>query len=157
VLAVGEVAEHRLNRPRPLTDEEELVALPVAVKARALLRGPAERNLEVAVPHEAATTVDWVAAGLERPGHQMAVDVGIGHPLAVLDRRELTRVGDPAGGGVVVKDRLVAREPLVAHHLLDQQRTASVGAIAGPKLRVALGGDLSEGVVSHDSSDRIAV
>src|SRR5215204_5988604 len=69
--------------------------------------------------------------------------MGVGYPLAVLDRLELARLGDPAGRGQVIEDRLVAREPLEAHHLLDEE--AAVLA----ELSVALARELSQPVVSH--------
>jgi hypothetical protein len=68
------------------------------------------------------------------------------HPLLALDWAELTDVVEPARGLEVQEDRLVAREPLVAHHLLHQQRRAVAVA---PHLHVALAGDLAERRVAH--------
>ena len=61
----------------------------------------------------------------------------------VLDRLEVARLGDPARRLEVVEDRLVAREALVAHHLLDQQPAVVA------ELGVALAGDVPEPVVPH--------
>ena len=144
VLAVRHVAEDRLERPRALADEDQLVALAVAVEAFGLLDRAAERDLDVVVPHQAAPAADRVAARLGLGGLQVAVDVRVGDPLAVLDRLEGARLGDPARRLAVVEDRLVAREALVAHHLLDEQPAR---AVVAAELRVALRRELSEPVV----------
>ena len=75
--------------------------------------------------------------------------MGVGDPLLVLDRGELAGIGDPAGRLDVVEDRLVPREALEAHHLLDQQASAAVARAVLPELAVALGRDLAELVVPH--------
>ncbi len=92
------------------------------------------------------------------PGReQVAMDVGVGHPLRVLDRRELAGLRDPARGFEVVEDRLVAREALVAHHLLDEQAAAAVGGgVAVAELGVALGRDLAEAHVAHQRFPRLS-
>ena len=57
VRAVGNVAEDRLDRAGSAVDEEDLVALAVAVEALALLGRLGDRDLDVAVPlQEAAAT-----------------------------------------------------------------------------------------------------
>ena len=82
VLAEGKRAEHGLERSRALADEEDLVALAVSVEDFGLLGRPAERDLEVLVPHQAAAAVDRVAAALDRAALEVAVDVRIRDPLA---------------------------------------------------------------------------
>ena len=61
----------------------------------------------------------------------------------VFGRHVLMWNGDVAGGGQVVEDRLVAREALVAHDLLDQQRPVL------PELRVPLRRQLAHRDVAH--------
>src|SRR5262249_23016888 len=129
-----------------LLDEEDLVALAVAVEDVGALRRLADRDLDLAVPHQQAPAVHRVALRAERPGLREAVDVGVGHPLRPLDRGEVEHLRDAAGGDEVVEDRLVAAEGLVAHDLLDEQ--APVAA----ELDVALGGDLAQPVVAHGAS-----
>jgi hypothetical protein len=143
VLAEADLAEDRLQRARALADEDHLVALAVAEEALLLLLGSAEGDLEIAVPHQAAPTGDRIAGGLDGPRDQVAMHVGVGHPFDVLDRLEIAGLRDPAGRFEVVEDRLVAGEPLEAHHLLDQQPAVVA------ELDVALAGDVAEPVVPH--------
>src|SRR5918996_5638382 len=49
-LPVWEVAEDRLERPRSLVHEDDLVALPVPVEIVGFARGPAHLDLDVVVP-----------------------------------------------------------------------------------------------------------
>ena len=53
-------------------------------------------------------------------------------------------LGDVARRSQVIEDRLVAREALVAHDLLDEQR-----ALVVAKLRMALGRQIAQRDVTH--------
>ena len=53
------------------------------------------------------------------------VHVRVGHPLLARERREAPDLAHVAGRLQVVEDRLVAREALVAHDLLDEQASPS--------------------------------
>jgi hypothetical protein len=74
------------------------------------------------------------------------VDVRVGHPLLTLDGPELAHLIQAARRLEVQQDRLVAREALVAHHLLDEQRRA---VAVRAHLNVTLGGNAAEGGVTH--------
>jgi hypothetical protein len=143
VLPVGDLPEHRLERARALADEDHLVPLAVAVEGLGLRVRPADRELQVRVPHQAAPARNRIAFGRHPAGHQVPVDVGFGDPLAVLDGRVLVRLRDPARRLEVIEDRLVARESLEAHHLLDQQPPVVA------ELDVALARDVSKLLVAH--------
>src|SRR5918994_623450 len=145
VVVLGERngAEDRLELPAALVDEEQLVAIAVAVERLGLGLGLADRRLEVGVPHQRAPPRDRIARRLQLTGLQMPVDVRVRDPFLVLEWLELAGLGDPARRLEVVKDRLVAAEALEPEHLLDQQ--PSVVA----ELHVALPWNVSEAVVSH--------
>ena len=140
---VGDVAEGGLERPGALVDEDDLVAL--AVPEEVVHRGvrPAERDLDVRVPHQGPPAADLVAAGLDVPGVHAAMRVRLGDPFLALDRRELAELLHAAGRFQVVQDRLVAREPLEPHHLFGEE--ASVFA----KDDVTLAGNVAATLVER--------
>ena len=127
-------------------DEDHLVALAVP-EERVHRRGrPAERDLDVVVPHQQLPPGQRVAAGVDVPGLQVERLVLVRHPLVALDRLEAAEPLDAARRGEVVEDRLVPREPLEAHDLLGEQRAVVA------ELDVALARHLAETLVErHDS------
>ena len=140
-LLVGDVAERRLERARPLVDEDHLVALAVAEEVLHRRRRPAERDLHVAVPHQQSAARDLVARGLDAGRLEVPVRVLVGQPLLALDRLEAGEVHHPARRVKVVQDRLVAGEPLEPHHLLGEERAVVA------KLDVALPRNVAETLV----------
>ena len=102
-------------------DEDHLVAL--AVPEEVVHRGvrPAERDLDVGVPHERPAPADLVAARVDVVRVHAPMRVRLGNPLLTLDRREVAELLDAAGRLEVVEDRLVSGEALEAHDLLGQQ------------------------------------
>ncbi len=152
VPAVGQRAEHRLEHALALVDEDDLVALAVAVEVVGLRLRDADAHLDVGVVLQHAAAQHCVALGLEARGVGEPVHVRLGHPLLELDRRELAHVLDAAGRPQVVEDRLVAAEALEAEDLLHQQRRRAVAGarrVGIAELDVALGRDLAEVVVAH--------
>ena len=115
---------------------DHLVALAVAVEAVERVGWLADRYLEIAVEHQEAAAVDRIAAGFDWAQIGQPVHVRLGRPLLALERSQGADLGDAAGRMDVVEDRLVAREPLVAHHLFDEQTTVVA------HLRVPLARDL---------------
>ena len=73
-------------------DEDHLVALAVAEEVVHLLVRPAERDLDVLVPHQQAPAGDRVALGLESHRREVPVRVAVGHPLVALDRLEVAEL-----------------------------------------------------------------
>src|SRR5262245_58029272 len=98
VAAEGQRPEDRLEDAGALLDEQDLVALAVAVEDVRALRRLADRDLDVAVPHQQPPAVHRVALRAERAGLREAADVGVGHPLRPLDRTAVEDVRNPAGG-----------------------------------------------------------
>ena len=143
VRAERKPAEDGLHLARALVDEQDLVALAVAVEAVGVLGGLADPHLDVGVEHQDLAAEDRVALRLERDGVGQPVDVGVGHPLVELDRLELADLGDAARRVQVVEDRLVAGEALVAHHLLGQERPVLA------ELGMALGRQAAHRHVAH--------
>jgi hypothetical protein len=125
---------------------EHLVALAVPVEAIERLGGLADRHLDVAVPHQEAATGDRIAAALDAVRVGQPVDVGVRDPLLALDRAELSYPVEAAGRLEVQQDRLVAREALVAHDLLHQERRA---VTVCTYLYVPLRGDAAQAGVAH--------
>src|SRR5262245_15959061 len=121
-LPVRQRAEGGLELARALVDEDHLVALAVLVERALLAHRPADGDLHVVVPHQEPATVDRAALRLDVLRVHQVPRVSVGHPLLPRDRRELAQLLDAAGGLEVVEDRLVAREALVAHDLLGQER-----------------------------------
>ena len=64
-LPVREVAEDRLEGASALVDEDHLVALAVAVEVVHLLARPAERDLDVVVPHQQLAPVTASPCGVD--------------------------------------------------------------------------------------------
>ena len=128
-------------------DVEDLVALAVAVEALELLVGLADGDLEIAVEHQEAAAAHRIAAGHDRLRVGQPVHVRR-YPLVAHDGAEFADRVEPAGRVEVVEDRLVAREALVAHDLLDQQPPASVAGGLADRY-VPLGGDLAPAFVPH--------
>ena len=118
---VRDVPEGRLERSRALVDEDDLVSLAVPEEVVHRAVGPAERDLDVVVPHERPAPVDLVALGIDVVGVHPAVRVGLGDPLLALDRREGAELLHAARRFEVVEDRLVAGEALEAHHLFGEE------------------------------------
>ena len=145
-LAERHAAEHRAQHAAAAVDVEHLVALAVPVEAVERLDRLADRHLDVVVEHQEPAAGDRVAARLDGVRVRQPVHVGVRHPLLALDRPELAHLVEAAGRLEVQQDRLVAREALVAHHLLDEQRRA---VAVRAHLDVTLGGDASEGGVTH--------
>jgi hypothetical protein len=143
VPAERQPTEDRVEVARALHHEQDLVPLAVAVEAVGFVRGLAHAHLDVGVEHQHAAAEHRVAAGLHRSHVGEAMDVRVGRPLLERDRLEGPALRHPARRLQVVEDRLVAREALVAHHLLDEQRAVLA------ELDVALGGDVAESVVAH--------
>jgi hypothetical protein len=125
---------------------QDLVALAVAVEALERLGRLAYRHLDVVVEHEEPPTRNRVTAGVDDVRVREPVHMRARHPLLPLDGPELADLVKPAGRVEVEQDRLVAREPLVAEHLLHQKRR---GGPVATDLDVALGRDLSERYVTH--------
>ena len=142
-LGVREVAEDRLERARALVDEDHLVALAVAEEVVHRAGRPAERDLDVVVPHQQAAAGDLVAGGLGVERLEVQVPVLLRHPLLALDRLEAAELHDAAGRLEVVEDRLVAGEPLEAHHLLGEERPVVA------ELDVALARNVAEALVER--------
>jgi hypothetical protein len=136
-LLVRHVAERRLQRARAFVDEDHLVAFAVAEEVVHLLLGPAERYLDVVVPHEHAPPGDLVALGLHVAGLEVAVRMLVGQPFVALDLLEPVELHHATRRLQVVQDRLVAGEALEAHHLLGEERSVL------PELDVALARDLA--------------
>ncbi len=118
---VGNVAERGLERPRALVHEDHLVAFAVPEEVVHLRIRPAERDLDVRVPHEGAAARDLVPARCDVVGVHPPVRVRLRHPLLALDRRERSELLDAARRLQVVQDRFVPGEPLEAHDLLGQK------------------------------------
>ena len=142
-LLVRELAEDRLQRPRALVDEDHLVPFAVPEEVLHLLGGPAERDLDVRVPHQEPAAGDLVAAGLDALGVHHPVLVGLRHPLLTHDRLELADLLHTAGRLQVVEDRLVPGEALEPHHLFGEQ-----GAVVA-ELDVALARNVAETLVER--------
>jgi hypothetical protein len=139
--------EHGPQHAAAAVHVDDLVALAVTVEAVELLGRLADGDLDVVVEHQEAAAGHRVTARLHRGNVGEAVNVRLRHPLVSDDRAELADLVEPAGRVEVQEDGLVAREALVAEHLLDEQRRArSVAA----DLDVSLGRDVSERVVTHD-------
>src|SRR6059058_786976 len=144
-LLVRDVAEDGLQRPRSLVHEDDLVALAVAEEVVHALRRPAERDLDVVVPHQEPAPRDLVALGLGVEGLEVPMRVLLRHPLLALDRLEAAELHDAARRLQVVQDRLVAGEALEAHHLFGEKRSVV------PELHVALARNVAEALVErHD-------
>ena len=122
-------------------DEDHLVAFAVPEEVVHLLGGPAERDLDVRVPHQEPAAGDLVAAGLDALGVHQPVLVGVRHPLVAHDRLELADLLHAAGRLEVVQDRFVAGEPLEPHHLLGEE-----GAVVA-ELDVTLARNVAESLV----------
>ena len=149
-LAERHAPEDRAQHALAAVHVQDLVALAVAIEAVELLRRLRHRHLDVPVPHEQAPARERVTARLDGIRVSEPVHVGLGHPLLALDRAERSDLVEPAGRLQVEQDRLVAREALVAHHLLDEQgRGAAVGRGVAADLDVPLWGDLAEACVTH--------
>ena len=156
-LAERHAPEDRAQNAGAAVHVDDLVALAVSVEALERLGRLRDRDLDVAVPHQQAPARERVTARLDRLGVREPVDVRLRHPLLALDRAERADLVEPAGRLQVEQDRLVAREALVAHHLLDEQRRrgADLASLAAPPLAVlahldvTLGWDLSETRVTH--------
>ena len=143
VLAVAQRAERRLELARSLVHEDHLVALAVLVERLLLRGGTADRDLHVVVPHQQPPPADRVPLRGDGARIDQAPGVGVGDPFLPLDRRELAHLLDSARALEVIEDRLVAREALVAHDLLGQQRAVLA------QRRVALPRDLTPALVPH--------
>ncbi len=152
-LAEGNAPEHRAQDAAAAVDVDHLVALAVSVEALERLGGLGDRDLDIPVPHEQPPAADRIAPGLDRVGVGEAMDVGLRHPLLALDGREGADGVEAAGRLEVQEDRLVAREALVAHDLLDQQRRAA--AIAA-HLYVALARYVTQRRVAHQRFPRLS-
>jgi hypothetical protein len=124
-------------------DEDDLVALAVAEEVVHRLRGPAERDLDVVVPHQRPAAGDLVTGGVDAVRREMTVRVLLRQPLVAHDRLEAGEVHDAAWRVQVVEDRLVAGEALEPHHLFAEQRPVL------PKLHVALARDVAEALVER--------
>ena len=116
--------EHGPQHAAAAVDIDDLVALTVSVEAVERLGRLADRDLDVAVPHQQP------AAGRGSPPGSIGACPPAGGrgprvptPRARSGGTRPTCV-EPAGGVEVKEDGLVAREALVAHHLLDEQRRA---------------------------------
>src|SRR5689334_4621098 len=127
---------------------DHLVALAVAIEAFERLDGLTDRHLQVAVEHQHLAARQRVATGLHPAQVGQSVDVRLWVPGAPLEAPQGPHLRDPARRAGVIQDRLVAREPLVAHHFFDQQ-----GSVI-PELRVALERDLTERRVPHELHPR---
>jgi hypothetical protein len=103
-------------------DEDHLVPLAVSVEAVHRLARPAERDLDVVVPHQEPAAADRVSRLGDVPGREVAVCVRGRRPFVAHDRLERAELLDTARRGDVVEDRFVPGEPLEPHHLLRQQR-----------------------------------
>ena len=124
-------------------DEDHFVALAVAEEAVHDLRRPAERDLDVVVPHQELPAAERIAAGVDVPRLQVQRLVLVGHPLLALDRLEVAELLDAAWRREVVEDRLVPREALEPHDLLGQQRAVVA------ELDVALPRNVAEALVER--------
>ena len=131
-------------------DEDDLVALAVAVEVVRLALRDAEPDLDVAVVLEHAPAEHGVAHRLELHRVREPVHVRLRHPLLELDPLEVADLLHPAGREQVVEDRLVAGEALEAHDLLDEQRRVAV-RVGIAVLDVALGRDPAQAGVAHQS------
>ena len=103
-------------------DEDHLVALAVPEEVLHPLGGAAERDLDVAVPHQQPAAGDLVALGLDALGVHDPVLMGVRHPLLALDRLEVADLlarGRATGGGR--GSTPFPGEALQAHHLLGQE------------------------------------
>ena len=118
---VRHVPEGRLDGATSLVDEDHLVAFAVSEEVVHRAVRPAERDLDVVVPHERPTSRDLVALGRNVVRVLKPVRVGLGNPLLAHDRRERAELLDAAGRLEVVEDRLVPCEALEAHDLLGQE------------------------------------
>jgi len=81
-----------------------LVALAVAEEPAHRFVGPAERDLDVLVPHQQAPAADRVAFGLEPHRREVPVRVLVRHPLLALDRLESVELHHAARRLQVVED-----------------------------------------------------
>ena len=145
-LAERHAAEDRPQDAAAAVDVEDLVALSVPVEAVQGLERLADRDLDVVVPHQEAAAGDGIAVRVDAVRVGEPVDVCVRDPLLPLDRAEVADAVEPAGRLEVEQDRLVAREALVAHDLLDEQRRA---VAVRAHLHVSLGGDAAEAGVAH--------
>ena len=95
-----------------------------AVSVVMLHRGtrPAERDLDVVVPHQELAAADRVALGLDAHRPEVAMLVRTRVPLLALDPLEGADLLHAARRMEVVEDRLVPGEALEAHDLLGQER-----------------------------------
>ena len=145
-VAVGQVAERRLQRSRALVHEDALVVLAVAEE---VVHRRAGRQSEISTSSFHISTRRPVISSPDaaRCRREVPVRVRFRHPLLVLDRLELPELLDAARRLEVVEDRLVAGEALEAHDLLGQQ--AAVVA----EDDVALAGDIPETDVEGHRSD----
>src|SRR5262245_43636170 len=121
-LPVRKVAEDRLQRAAALVHEDDLVALAVSVEEIHRLGRPAERDLDVVVPHEQTTPADRIAFRIDLVSAQVTVSVAVRHPPLARDRLAGRDRLNTAGGMQVVQDRLVPGEALEPHDLLGQKR-----------------------------------
>src|SRR6185369_4294628 len=96
-VAIGQVAEDRLERPLALMDEDDLVALAVSVVVLHRSARPAERDFHVVVPHEELAARDRVALGLDSYRPEVPVLVCARIPLLAFDPVERADLLDPAG------------------------------------------------------------
>ena len=125
-------------------DEDDLVALAVAVEVVGLALGHAHADLDVGVVLQHPSAQHAVAHRLQLHRVREPVHVRVGHPLLELDLRELADVLDAAGREQVVEDRLVAGEALEAHDLLDEQGAFPFSVLLIAELHVPLGGDAAQ-------------
>src|SRR6266487_5931035 len=85
---VGDVAEDRLQRPRTLVDEDDLVSLSVPEEVVHLIPRAAEGDLDVVVPHQDAAARDLVALRVDVVRLEVPVCMRVGHPLLALELLE---------------------------------------------------------------------
>src|SRR5204863_354174 len=128
-LAVRQIAVDRLEDARALVDEDDLVALAVPVEELHRLVRPAERDLDVRVPHQQAPSADRVALLLDAHRPQVPVGVRVRHPLLALDRFEGPELGDT--GDPTPNPQFTVDSWLIVY-LRDQNGSPIPGAPNGP-------------------------
>ena len=116
-------------------DEEQLVALGVAVERGHLLSGPRHRDDTLAVVHQRVAALDQIALRRYVRRLQVVVPVDLLRPLALADGAMPRDARHPRRRVLVIEQRVDAAEALLAEQLLAVEAAVRLAELGVPLVR----------------------